>query len=339
MFTSPEGEKTCRQCSIPCSTCDVKADNCTSCVEEHYYANNTCKTPEGLDKQCTGYKVIFDETGQVDEVKCAECNSTLHFKLNEADGSCVCMDGYKYGNGECKLCKDLGNGYLYDDSVGDCVFYPDRCSDDTIGFEIEDNSYTILSPSCGGDPLNVSVSQCVPCSYLTCVDHCSSCSSTDGQNYECLTCDNGFVIGHEDDQFVCNECKSNQYWSLSVNETICYDCKPHCNNCSDYESCIECEVGYFWNSTSTSCQSVCMEGTHFWNPGDGESEPLCERCIENCLKCSDRYSCSVCAHGYELDNDGRTCRKICKKGYTWNNLTSSYDCVECNNYDDDGKLD
>lgn len=115
-------------------------------------------------------------------------------------------------------------------------------------------------------------STCVKCSF-----GCSICSSSS----VCSTCNNGLYLTSSGSCSPCGTgvatctiatiqtCQDN-YFFLS---SICAGCLTHCQSCSDFVTCSNCESGYYLSADTT----------------------VCLPCPTNCLICTSATSCSFCS--------------------------------------------
>lgn len=87
---------------------------------------------------------------------------------------------------------------------------------------------------------------------------------------------------------------------------------PNCWTCSDQNTCLTCQSGFYVNSTSSKCARcnipncftcsnestclTCLPGSYM------DSTSKCVSCniIPNCMTCSDQNKCLSCQVGYYI---------------------------------------
>ena len=134
---------------------------------------------------------------------------------------------------------------------------------------------------------------CLPNCY---VPFCLICS-----NLTCSLCIQGYSLNVLGTNCILNNCTTNctscqQGYSLSGGVCISNLCSiTHCISCDSASTCGNCSANYIYNSTSASCDPVCLSN------------------IANCFICSSAVRCTLCQYGYALNGnfDNNTCLRLC----------------------------
>lgn len=114
----------------------------------------------------------------------------------------------------------------------------------------------------------------------------------------------------------CRTCSSNTYKNNYTVATACFDCPRPYFSCSDANTCLTCQAGYYLSGVSclpctancANCQlngqcTACNVGYGFINGG-------CIKCSDNCLDCTSSTYCTRCQDKYyfvSTDNNTRRC--------------------------------
>ena len=266
-----------------CKSCS-SIQKCITCYQNIFNDNITCESCESgysstivkcipyclnLSSHCDDCHVDIDNNP-----KCFVCSPG--YILNSSTGQCdkVCSIGtyYDLQNNQCIKCSDYMANCSQCDSLDSCS----ACdSPDTL-------HYNMLTSKCEKScELNEFVDQndqCVPCS----ISNCSDCY-LNGEEKVCTNCDDGYSFNSEselcerackiDEMFIesdvmkeyycvpcsqkldgCKECDIAGNECLKCNAEYflingqCKKCTLHCQNCSNFDSCDECSVGYKINS-------------------------------------------------------------------------------------------
>lgn len=218
---------TCEPCDDECFTCDVAADNCTSCGTGMYLHEWECL----LECPTYYYGSNYDALCYACETPCEECYSLYLCK--------TCLTGILYN----KVCvDDCPEGSLLNETTNSC----DVCTDNCLTCSVETSNCTDC-PN-GFYYLDYECLVTCPSGYYEdyyskncelCVSPCETCSSSSA----CESCVSGYYL-YEDDCMI--DCPTGYYEGNgtcdSCNTTICRSCSATPDNCSD------CAAGYYFDS-------------------------------------------------------------------------------------------
>ena len=273
---------TCQACTLSnCIDCTVNENGevCTDCKAGYYAAAGVC-VGCGVtdcincdsDTTCTTCKTgwaVGTNGGVVCKQLPANCN-TIDAVTDSGDTTCTACDaGYGLNAGACSPCDIAdcvacltaydtactacvsGKGPQTDDNDALlCMVLPDNC----VLLDADAGSATAVCEECE-DGFIVDTGACVDCE----VSNSKSCTITDGA-VTAVVCKDGYY----EDSLTCNRCVDD------------------CAECTDGDTCTECEAGYGLTS-----------------------EDLCEACTDPCLDCGDDVSvCEDCGDDYVIDDDG-----------------------------------
>ncbi|OAF70299.1 hypothetical protein A3Q56_01956, partial [Intoshia linei] len=177
-------------------------------------------------------------------------------------------------------CSNCKAGYfLYSDNCLPCVDQCNQCKNATTCQHCVDGLYF--------DNLGQKCVEC-PDNCANCLDTktCKKCSK--GYyliNKLCLVCISNCI---ECDSPVCKKCKTGYFWL----ESKCTDCGINCLKCDHANGCTSCKNGYILtNKICTACNelnsntcSTCITAS-FGHIYDYKNF-ICNRCTDNCLKCT-----------------------------------------------------
>ena len=331
-----ESMQICYSCDPLCRTCLGTATNCTSCFGGLPLTNNTCL--------CFSGQYLSAGTCYACDPKCSQCFGVATF----------CTDCYLS-----QLTSLIGN---------DCV-----CNSTTFR-----DTTTLVCTACdvtclecvGSTPSNCTLCDstdpinriligteclCKSSYFLNSSNVCEQCHPTcsvciGSSNYNCTACQvNYTLIGSYcsfntvcanylyDGQCV-NLCPKNSY------PTAAHTCEKCINGslyCLFATGCLECQPGYFYNSTTGICTAICQTGMYIDSVGN------CLPCQNNCLECQwnsakSQVTCLKCASLYYLKDSqcsqdcptpyyypiGSQCLKCLGNCLTCNSLSAT-DCVFC----------
>ena len=330
-YDTDTAEYVCYKCNDKCAKCDLfNPDKCTSCppsfpfyIPSTYdcvtscpdgtYAdtndNNTCKPCDNTCKTCSNNN----------SKHCTSCDSTSHlYLLDTKDNRCVssCPDGTLLNAiniHECIAC---------DSSCKTCTQQPSQCT------SCNDNSYYI-------DNTCISLSQCkaITNKYANtntntcdnCIEHCVTCGNTYN---ECNTCEDNYVLYKGQCFIKETQCSDGMYLN-DIN--ICEQCDNNisgskCKTCyRTSTTCTSCLDGFVLEDNK--CVKTCSYGYYLSDNG-----LQCNKCIDNCARCSNGNECITCNNNYVLYSDSSSCisETYCMQleGYYPNNVNGK--CEECN---------
>lgn len=250
----------------------------------------------------------------------------------------ACLDGYTLVGGKCMTCDEALND-------PNCVLCQDmQCKGCKTGYYLKDaRCEKVVCPL--GTYLDGS--ECKPCP-----DGCRRCESAK----ICRECKTGFEFY----QGVCKPivCETGFF----LHGDFCNPCIDFCDKCKDSTSCEVCEKGYDYDAGQKKCVSrVCPSG-HYKDVDSGLCEKCttahcarcvkeycetCDRgyallyqqcspifCVDNCVKCSDIETCTVCKDGYRRTAAGLCEKVVCPAGSYRRGTTCRscpFGCADCDN--------
>eukprot|EP00930_Biecheleria_cincta_P069288 TRINITY_DN57040_c0_g1_i1.p1 TRINITY_DN57040_c0_g1~~TRINITY_DN57040_c0_g1_i1.p1 ORF type:complete len:3579 (-),score=472.83 TRINITY_DN57040_c0_g1_i1:116-10780(-) len=248
-----------------------------------------------------------------------------------------CPDGsYKSGEGEvgreCQMCKDPCN----------------TCVDETQCTECKDSLFLTPTRTCEGDCPNGYYRQvgsggggAVGGVCSLCPDPCHSCVSEE----ECTVCTNGTYLH---DGRCKARCPDGFYHSGDdFLGRVCKPCDSKCDECIGESQCTVCKGGNFLTH-DWKCVDACPDG--WWDKevtGNVTVGNTCEKCYQDCSKCTSPTECQQCQNGKYLNHQD-WCVPECPAGYyefgsldvgrtcpqcpeTCNLCNSDTECTECKN--------
>lgn len=172
------------------------------------------------------------------------------------------------------------------------------------GYFLQPHSTTCRIGCPTGYYQNTTHGTCLPCK-----EGCLNCTS----NTLCSNCHPGYYLDST------SEGTSSGY--------TCSQCAPECSLCTGptKDDCSQCSSGYYMISNTSTCSSNCPDGYY------ADSSSLeCQTCHPACLTCvgSDQSSCSLCAAGFYLQPDLKTCLTSCPSQGYWAD-SSGNNCLQC----------
>ena len=351
---------TCAPCSTPCSTCELAADHCTSCLNSLILHDSACVA------SCPS--VFYFNSSS----KCSLCVSPCLTCLDESQ--CLsCLPGYKYSSVTNVCSSTCSISTFFDPDISDCQACSSNCltcSSPTFCFTCQQNYYLLIT--------DASANQCVltcpdgyfPDAYscMLCLYPCTTCTSS----IDCLTCaygvqyqsrclagcpdstyTNGDVcdpcqgncLSCKDAPTTCISCKDPYYlhgdtcvvtcplgsYSMQVTKQ-CVECPSSCSQCTNATHCTSCISGdTYLNPTTFACIDFCPSGQY-----GSDATGQCESCQPKCLTCLHAAdNCQSCSSAYllvELDNAEFDCMLDCPvKYYSDNSLCyrCTFPCSTC----------
>ena len=284
---------------------DKKCIKTNNCEESSYGVCTKCSMSYYLDKSVEECKLKNDSwiycKETVDGKNCDTCEDGGYF---DDEGKCIgvkycskeapfvkckkCNEGYylaKYGN----CCSKEPNCYFGDKDLGICTqcidfYYIDfkdgKCKPNNL-----DNDFKYCTKADG------ECYQCVSGAYLGEDKKCSlSRNCAESKNGICTYCITGYHLGIDN---LCNNIDK-------------------CLRINNYNSCEECEKGYYFNITSNQCEEE-KEG------------------FENCVKTDNLgVSCYSCRDDFYIDWETRLCHSNLEKNeYYKCALVSNGVCFSC----------
>ena len=144
---------------------------------------------------------------------------------------------------------------------------------------------------------------------------CSTCNiSSDGVTTLCNGCDN-YYAANPVDHLSCQFCNITLGYFVDLNNGgYCTKCQNNCFNCTDINTCIQCNQGYI--STQISGQQT-----------------TCVCSVSNCVNCLSGGICSSCQYGYGLYSMQNLCIPCLIDNCSVCSYNASYyaHCDQCSN--------
>ncbi|WAR16068.1 PTPRT-like protein, partial [Mya arenaria] len=320
-------------CSANCTSCKSLKE-CTSCESGYYlesaeecractYVKTNCVTCSN-DTFCNECRPGF--WGTTCRTFCSKgCNTEF---CNSFDGTCTCKQGF-YGptcqymcsdncltntcgvNGECE-CKD---GYYGNQCNGMCYSGCEKCSNGSSCSMCPSGKYGTncgVSCECNGR-CDFLTGECI---HVTCPETCVSCGERDHCN-ECTvgwfssrcnnTCSDKCKGGCEQNSGDCNACYPG-YFGTECNIQCTY-CRN--GNCTQKGECTSCYDGNYGPLCNEKCSEDCVG--NICNQVDGACQ-LQFQCHENCVRCTDKDTCTECDVNHYGDLCALVCNTTCKDG-------------------------
>ena len=223
---------------------------------------------------------------------------------NDGDTCDKCANNFDYVNNKCM--KQIENCETYD-SNGECS----KCKDN---YAFKENNRTICLNK---DNFDNYYTKDNGISYYPCQNEVESCSKCyyekDNSEIKCYLCNNEFVLLE-------NECllESNLNKTFyKINETHINKCSNainNCNECEDKNTCIKCDNDFYMiNNETKNCIDITNIPLDEYYLKNGTT--MLYSCnnsnyndIDNCKKCSDKTSCSLCKDTFTfIDGDKSLC--------------------------------
>ena len=288
--------KKCIECRKEYGLLGNKENNGLICVPENEISRGYYKNNESIY-----YKCDIDHCEKcLNETFCEKCIDNFTFANNICIREISNCENY-YLNGTCEKCKE---NYAFEGEQRDICLNKKN---------FLNNYYT----KNGGK------------SYYSCkkegIDHienCINCFFNENKlKLECVECENGFfILDKEFDKcYLENELNSNKYFK--INSTHMKTCSKHienCNECENGEKCIKCEKNYYLiNNDTKNCVNIIeiiqidqyyldKNNTTYYSCNNSEYNS-----IQNCKKCYNNNSCTLCNKGYTFIEGNKTkCFKI-----------------------------
>ncbi|CAD8093460.1 unnamed protein product [Paramecium primaurelia] len=301
----------CEQCHISCRSCEGKLSNqCLACFPGFYLYQGTCSSgcPSGtylysVTSSCITCNSKCKECDGPNATDCTECSAPLVKQGRECLDSCI--EGYVVVDQVCVSCH-----YTCDQCIGNDI---QECISCSLGLFLQKLQESDSSGKC--------LQNCNQNYYPDTIDNkCKLCHSTcitcqGSEENDCLSCSGSLMFMGG----ICSDTCIDGYY-LNVNQ--CAQCNLSCKTCSGSSSnqCLSCsEQLFMFNS---QCLISCIEG-YFQN----EIEHSCDKCLENCLTCTNGTTCNACdTSKFFLFED--YCYEYCASGFYFD--TTQKICQSCN---------
>jgi hypothetical protein len=280
---------TCEACDPACADC-TNLTSCHTCNDNFLLLHGICQTScpatywaDTAEKQC---KLCIENCDQCsDSSSCNVCSPG--FLLQKGGKSCLntCPVGTASVDGACISCTDPNCEVCSTADVKICT----TCLN---GLFLK-NSACVAS--CGdGYYLDYMTNTCIQCT----IENCLTCSAD-----VCLTCVPGqYVL----ENTICVGVCPDGYIQSGSN---CLKCKnpQECKTCqiSNTSFCTTCYAGKYL--LTGRCLDTCPL-TYFG------SETICDKCINGCDTCNDKFTCTKCSNSFMKKGD--ICVSDCGTGYT-----------------------
>ncbi|GAB1220071.1 hypothetical protein ENUP19_0047G0130 [Entamoeba nuttalli] len=354
-----------------CKSCNET--NCFVCDENYVVNKNECSPVTTCDYYSNGVCYECPEKSFPINGECQPCKVTGCLKCTTATTCSVCdvTNGYFLYENECKFVKGIitnshiiscpSQFYLLNDNCISCsgrhciICTAEICYNCQEGYVLNNAGECVPQPiTC-----NANNSRCINCqefeylNYTECVEcssHCTKCTN-DGN---CVSCESGYVLEQEFDDFngykvkcklfnsttnhcellsegKCLTCKDNYYTSSYQ----CLECDYKCKKCTSRQDyCYECNDGFFIENDHcvsskdyvANCKrfigSVCIK----CNDGYFIQSSKCVPCSPNCDICYQENICSTCITDFFVNETYQCERQI--------NLSNcigygEQGCIEC----------
>ncbi len=323
-------------CTPACGTADIDcgengacsdASGTASCVCEAGYDGDSCS-------QCAvGYQ-DFDENGTCTPdcttaaLVCGGNNGTCADSSGTA--RCECLEGYTGSD-----CADCTAGYQDNNQDGTCEQTCESASLDCGSYGACSDGSGLATCVCGTGYTGTSCSDCIAGyqdndSNGSCLLTCASTNLDCGSNGECsdasgnaiCSCSTGYdgaacdvcASGYQDndEDGVCNpdctgtdlNCGNNGTCSDTTGAAMCI-----CDTGYNGETCAACAPGYQDNDGDGVCSATCeIAGL---NCGNGTCVDSSGAAMCSCSAGYEGADCTVCATGYQDNNQDGTCELTC----------------------------
>ena len=288
--------KKCIKCRDEYGLVGNKTNNELLCLPENELSKGFYKNNESIYYKC----IDFCEKCSND-TSCDKCWNNFTLIENICIEEILNCENY-YLNGTCKKCIE---NYAFEGEERNI------CSNKEMFL----NSYYskdggISFYSCDGEDNDKHIKNCINCYF-----------NENSLTLECLECKNHYYI--LDDEFnKCfseNELDSKKYYKInSTHMKTCSNKIEKCNECENGEKCIKCEDNhYFINNDAKKCVNIHeifpideyyldRNNTTYYSCNNSEYHS-----IQNCKKCYNNNSCTLCNNGFTFIEGNKTkCFKI-----------------------------
>lgn len=132
---------------------------------------------------------------------------------------------------------------------------------------------------------------------------------------------------------------------LLLTQTILSTCSSGCLRCDGSNNCLICDGSQLYVNVNKTCVkqtlqfclfsqqintcSVCAEGYYVEQNGKCATNPTGNNTIENCKFYSSYYRCKICQKNYYLSSDKRTCLKTTSKIAYCQVYSGEDTCAQC----------
>lgn len=288
---------TCTPCNPACTSCfGPTANECYSCNSGYFLQQssksclNSCISSPGTwansqTNTCSPCDVACATCGSSSRTDCSSCNINYFLQPNSTACSSTCPSGY-WKNTTGRICSPCVSPCVTCTSISNCQ----SC---IVNYQVDPSTQKCVKSCSSGLYLDKSINSCSPCD--------SACSTCFGPtNFECTSCRPGYYWIESKTACVTSCSLVPGYWSDSSTE-VCLPCSLGCADCSDgqADSCSACMTGYYFNSSTSTCNNSCSDGYY------ANKETLtCTECPSPCKNCSslnlNEVSCLSCTSDFYL---------------------------------------
>ena len=305
----------CMDNCIKCSSGYI----CEECISEYYVKDNICEhgipncKNHDLNGKCLTCKLGYEIRD--DGESCGLTNG----RINEADNSIICNDGYSLYNGICYT--HVENCDTYDEENDNC-----KVCENGYAFEENDRSNCKLI----SEFTEYYYTKDNGISYFRCnglgagrVQYCKNCVFNDNDNeVECTKCMDDYAL-KDDDKRHCylKSAHNNNNDYYFPDEFHIKTCSKTINNCKECQKiditnnikCTKCQNNYFFvNGNYNIChkkEDITPINEYYLDVEKNEYFSCCStdyHSVLNCKECNRKNSCELCKEDYTFINGDQT---------------------------------
>ena len=291
--------------------------NCKQCKENQICIK--CRNDLELVANSDNGKIECLEHSQV-EIGYYKNENNVYFKcINNCDEcsdseTCEkCSDNFEYRNNKCVIpienckeydtevtCSKCNNNYAFEKTLRNTCININSFSE----FYTKDDGISYY-------PCDEDITNCYRCNY-----------SKELSKPVCTICKNNYILLESENKCYSKETIGQNKSFLYIDETKAKKCSEeieNCNECENKDKCIKCmEDYYLFNEDNKTCfGKLEIPIDNCYLNDEKTTYYLCNdtryNSIDNCEKCMNKESCSLCKNGYTFINKDKT---ICidKKG-------------------------
>eukprot|EP00828_Plagiopyla_frontata_P007125 TRINITY_DN1328_c0_g1_i2.p1 TRINITY_DN1328_c0_g1~~TRINITY_DN1328_c0_g1_i2.p1 ORF type:complete len:1058 (-),score=233.78 TRINITY_DN1328_c0_g1_i2:23-3073(-) len=324
----------CVKCSSQieyCIQCTTN-DECAQCIEEKYLSNDK----KSCVDDCTLIDTNYPANNELLKV-CEQCIQAIDYceKCSSEDTCSQCsLDKYVSPTSTSCIdsCSGFTNVWIQETPPKKCVFCADSILNCNNCIFVEQvlctacNDLYYLSSdalSCianceeefGTFDSNSYPKQCVKCSSV--IDYCISCTTSG-----CLSCSDNKIVGKYNKTCLDSCFNQEDTFLLEIDGIkhckLCSKAMPYCTRCDSNSHCTECASTHTIKSTQDACLLSCIleEGSYL----NGYYPKQCLKCsdaLPNCLTCTSKLYCTLCAENYYLGKTNQECLSECDQNTEW----------------------
>ncbi|EAS00249.2 hypothetical protein TTHERM_00218220 (macronuclear) [Tetrahymena thermophila SB210] len=358
---SPNSPFTCLQRNPPTINCQLynfsSNNDCILCPPLMYLDSNSCKNLStsdciysyGIKNECLNcqkmkyFKKLSDNNYLCSSV--ANSNVQIGCKIYDNQENCIqCYENhYLSGTGTCLP------RTLYDNCL---TYYPDQdqCQICQPGFYLKQNN---KNPFGYFQPSNTYVLNDYFCMIVDTDKIIINCIQYD-ENQKCVKCKNTGLYGPLQEYYLDKSNPNDIYYCIDITDKQCQkfvgtNCqKKYIFQCQNYDSnfnCLQCNAGYYLNSSGQSCEPYTAQNCAQYDPKNDQciscissyffdSSNKCLLQITNCYSANNQ-KCTQCIKDYTLDSSNICQSNVganCMVGYgTYDTTKNQFpSCQQCN---------